>query len=63
MTMTMMTPKQLNKNSEPFPHIYTMMNDMFEKGTASSSLDLNTLRTEVPHIYGQLNISVMEYNT
>jgi hypothetical protein len=28
---------------------------MFEKGTAWSSLDLNTLRTEVPHIYGQPN--------
>lgn len=41
-----------------------MMNDMFEKGTASSSLDLNTLRTEVPHIYGQLNdISVIGHIT
>jgi hypothetical protein len=32
-----------------------MVTDMFEKGIASSSLDMNTLRTEVPHIYGQLN--------
>jgi hypothetical protein len=37
---------------------------MFVKGTASSSLDLNTLRTEVPHIYGQLNnISIAGHTT
>jgi len=40
-----------------------MMNDMFEKGTATSSLDLNTLRTEVPHIYGQLNNISVTGNT
>jgi hypothetical protein len=40
-----------------------MMNDMFEKGTASSSLDLNTLRIEVLHIYGQLNIINVTRNT
>lgn len=37
---------------------------MFEKGTASSSLDLNTLTADVPHIYGQLNyISVTGHST
>jgi hypothetical protein len=40
-----------------------MMNAMFEKGTASSILDLNTLKTEVPHIYGQLNDISVKGNT
>jgi hypothetical protein len=40
-----------------------MMNDMFEKGTASSSLDLNNLRTEIPHIYGQMNDISVTGNT
>jgi hypothetical protein len=41
-----------------------MITDMFETGTVSSSLDMNTLTTEVPHIYGQLNdISTTEHTT
>jgi hypothetical protein len=40
-----------------------MMNDMLEKGTASRSRDLNILRTEVPHIYGQLNDISVTGNT
>lgn len=48
--------RTLNHEGNLVFHIFkNMVTDMFEKGIASSSLDMNTLRTEVPHIYGQLN--------
>jgi hypothetical protein len=42
-----------NEESLVFHIFKKTINNMFEKGTASSSLDLNSLGMEVPHIYGQ----------